>query len=301
MAGAAIAYAVKDKVGSTGVAAVMAATLIPDADMVLEPFGSEVYLQYHRVVLNSLPAVLLLSTVVACAAWWFGRYKNFPALWGLSFSAMALHAMMDMTNSYGGKPMWPFVNKWSALDIVFIVDVWIVLIFAAGIFLMWRYKRRGLVLAGCFLILFTYWGVRGFMHHRALALFKVQYPEAMSIGAFPAPVIPAKWRMVAETRDAYWCGWYNIVTGNWESVEMFPRTPADRVLLAAREARVAKIFLEFARYPYVSYIQNGDGWTVSMQDLRFSGLGGGRGFIVTVKVRPDGTADDGSFSFRKGR
>lgn len=299
VAGAAIAMAVKDRVGKAGVAAVMAATLAPDADLVVQVFSPELYLKYHRVVLNSLPVALALSTVIAAAAWLYGRYKNFAALWGLSSGAMMLHVAMDYTNSYGAKPLWPFVNKWSALDLVFIIDPWVTGIFALGILAMKYYGKKTLVLAACLALLFSYWGMREFAHQRAMALFKLQYPDAISIGAFPAPVNPFKWRMVAQTCDAYWTGWYNIVDGEWDAVEIHPRPKPEKVIMAAREAPFVKTFLEFARYPWFSYLPNDDSWTVSIQDLRFSGFGGGRGFVTTVKVNPDGTTDGGKFSFRK--
>lgn len=297
VAGAAIATAARDRVGTAGAAAILAASVAQDADFFLRFFGSGTYLQYHRVVLNSIPGAIAISVVCALAGWWFSGRKNLLALFGLCLGAAGLHSLMDLTNSYGAVPLWPYDESWRAMDIVFIIDPWVTLLLVAAIVAMKKYGRRSLVLAVCLVLLVSYWGMRGYMHHNAVGICKLRYPDAVKVGAFPSPVNPFKWRMVAETEQEFWAGRYNLLTGNEETMQVYLKQRPDKVMYIAQKKTVTKMFMKFARFPYITYIQNGNGWTVTIQDLRFTGFGSGKRFLVRVKVFPDGTSDDGEFSF----
>jgi len=298
LTGALIGTAAKGRTGKAGLVCAVAASVVPDLDMPVRLLGSAVYLEYHRVVLNSLLVAPFMALAAAYGVKLYYRDSALRQLVPLALVCYGLHVFMDYTNSYGFVPFWPLSHKWHALDIVFILDPWITGTLVAGLVAMRFTPKRALVLAICMAVLVSYWGGRAFLHGWAGRSFKAQYPDAFSIGAFPAPVNPFRWRMVARTTDGYWAGWYNIADGEWDSLEAYPNVPYDKTIMKARQAPVARMFLKFARYPRVTYEKEGDVWLVRFRDLRFSFSDRHPGFVTTVEVRPDGTVSRGEFSFR---
>lgn len=298
LTGALIGSGFREKTGRAGFACALAASVVPDLDMPLRFFGAAAYLEYHRVVLNSLFVAPFVALAVSLAAWRFGAYKKFFPLFAIALVTVLLHSFMDLTNSYGAKPLWPLGDRWYALDIVFIVDPWITGTLIAGLAAMRLGGGRTAALALCMALLAGYWSGRAYLHERAVESFHRQYPEAVKMGAFPAPVNPFKWRMVARTRDAFWAGWYDLLDGEWEDLRLYPQEPENRYTREAKKDPVAKVFLRFARFPWISAERTDGGWVIRMQDLRFSFSGGRGGFVTTVPVLPDGSLGPGEFSFR---
>ncbi|HLB25445.1 MAG TPA: metal-dependent hydrolase [Nitrospirota bacterium] len=297
LAGAVIAGAVKKKTGWTGAAAALAGSFAPDMDMWLQFLGSGTYLKYHRVVANSLPGTLLMPPLLAWVVWRLGKYDNYKVIYVLVLLAYCLHVFMDYTNSYGIKFLWPFSDKWQALDMVFIVDPWITGLLALGLALM-AFKARPLPVAAlCFALIFSYWGLRACMHSAALAFFKKEYPAAVKVGAFPRPVSPFAWSMVAETPDGFETGLRDFVRGEWEGRASYPRPAGNEAVRRAKEAPNAKIFLDFARFPWTSYERLDGGWAVRFQDLRFMFRPGDRRFVAEVRISDDGRVLGDSFKF----
>ncbi len=298
LTGALIGSAVREKTGRAGFACALAASVAPDADMPLRFFGAAAFLEYHRVVLNSLLVIPLIALFVALAARRFGPYKKLLPLYAIALVTVLLHSFMDLTNSYGAKPLWPIDNKWYALDTVFIIDPWITGTLIAGLIVGRLRGRRTAALVICMALFAVYWSGRAYLHDRALESFRRQYPEAMKVGAFPAPVNPFKWRMVARTSNAFWAGWYDLLDGEWDGLSIYPQEPPNRYTREAKRDPVAKIFLRFARFPWITSEKTERGWVVRMQDLRFSFSAGRGGFVTTVPIRPDGSLGPGEFSFR---
>ena len=109
------------------------ASNFPDLDLFLgkllpDPLG---YLLHHRghthTALMALPQALLLAALL-WLCWPSARVllrASVPARWGLVVSivaGLALHLLMDFTNSYGIHPWHPFDGRWLYGDMVFIVE-----------------------------------------------------------------------------------------------------------------------------------------------------------------------------------
>ncbi|HEY3347656.1 MAG TPA: metal-dependent hydrolase [Nitrospirota bacterium] len=295
--GAVIAGPVKDKLGWAGAAAVLAGSLAPDADLWLYFLGSDTYLKYHRVAANSLVGMMLVPLLVA---WVVRKVSGFPdikPIYLLVLSAYLVHVFMDLTNSYGSKLLWPFSQKWQSLDIVFIVDPWISGLLLISLALMLLKVKPMPVAVVCFSLLICYWGLRYTAHERALGHFRAENIDAVRVGAFPAPIDPFKWRMVAEYPDRYILGWYEMRSQAWSGTETIPKPPEIEAVEEAMTARAAKIFLDFARFPVTSYAKKDGGWTVSFRDLRFSFRPGDDRFKASVDIDATGRITGSGFHF----
>lgn len=297
LAGGVIGYALKDRYGRTGLATVLAASLAPDADNVIRLFGTIPYLQWHRVLSNSLAGAAVLAVIVALLAKRFGRGVEFRTLLVLSFIGVGLHVFLDLTNSYGCKLLWPFSDRWYALDLVFIVDPWLTALLVLSLLVMRFGADKMGVLAGCFLLISAYWGMRYYERGRALDRFRAEKPEAAKIGAFPSALDPYSWHMVAEDEDWFHMGWYNLRTGRWFETETAAKEMENDGIKAALASDAGKVFTDFARFPYVSYDVLPNGWLVHIQDLRFSLHQGDRRFVLTVQVDKGGNVVSSEFNF----
>jgi inner membrane protein len=136
------------------------ASNFPDLDLFLtkllpDPLG---YLLNHRghthTVLWALPqAVLLAALLWLC--WPAARSllrSSRPARLGLALSVgigLALHLLMDFTNSYGVHPWYPFDGRWLYGDMVFIIEplFWVAIGVPMALIMRWRWLRMAGLLA----------------------------------------------------------------------------------------------------------------------------------------------------------
>lgn len=113
---------------------------LPDLDLLLSPLsdGKLGYLLHHRGHTHTLAALPFEAAVLMGGLWLWTRWR--PSLWtsrdwwGLSALAALgglLHLGLDYLNSYGVHVFWPFDDRWSFGDSVFVVEPWLWLLLAA--------------------------------------------------------------------------------------------------------------------------------------------------------------------------
>jgi len=302
LAGTAMGYAAAPRYGKAGAAAIVAASAAPDLDNVLNAFGNVTYLEYHRVISNSLPGMVVLSLFCALVARRFWKDGgSLRTLWALAFVSVFVHVSFDLMNSYGAKPFWPLQDGWYALDSVFIVDPWITGPIILAVVLMAKGRNRAMVFLALVEFLALYVGARIALHGVAVERVSAGNPDAVSVGAFPSPLNPFKWRVVVEREERYTAGWYDVLDGSLSGVETLVKPEETAPIRAAREARAARVFLDFARFPLARVEEVPGGWNVSFTDLRFSFNPGDRRFVASVRVNEDMTHGPGEFRFGSDR
>lgn len=136
------------------------ASNFPDLDLFLtkllpDPLG---YLLNHRghthTVLWALPQALLLAALL-WLCWPSARAllrTSRTARLGLALSVgigLALHLLMDFTNSYGVHPWYPFDGRWLYGDMVFIIEplFWVAIGVPMALIMRWRWLRMAGLLA----------------------------------------------------------------------------------------------------------------------------------------------------------
>src|SRR5580704_4605075 len=106
---------------------------IPDIDVVTIVRGPLYYFEQHRGITHSIaaaPVMALLCVLVTCA---IGRtMRGWVAAWGLAMIGVASHLLLDWTNVYGIRLLFPFSSQWFHLDLINLFDllVWVVLLLA---------------------------------------------------------------------------------------------------------------------------------------------------------------------------
>lgn len=301
---------------------------LPDADIVTALDGGVNYLKNHRGITHSLLGLTVLAVILALAMYALGRMvsprKNSPPLslkwlFIVCWIATACHVLMDFTNAYGIRPFLPFSGRWVAWDIMPIVGPYLLVILILGLGLpavlklvteevgagnrVSRTGRTGAIVALCAML--ALWGLRDFAHRRTLGMLNAHtYGEqtAVRLGAFPSPLSPFEWTGVAETDSSFYLLNADALASDVEtsSAQMFRKPPASPELTAAQNAPAAKVFLNFARFPWAMVNATEEGFEVYIRDLRFaSPRSSAWGFVLEIDLDRSLRVQHESFSFRR--
>jgi inner membrane protein len=299
---------------------------LPDIDSISRFDSSATYLKYHRGITHSFPGVIVLGAALAAVVYFLGRRarpkKTGPAVdarWLLVCCLLATtsHLLLDFTNSYGVRPFLPFSGRWYAWDVMFIVDPVLLTLLAVGLGLPWLFRlvseevgarkpsyQRGAIFALCWLVLL--WGLRDFAHRRVLNMLDSHtylQENPRRVGAFPTPANPFAWTGVVETDSAFHVLPANALEDDVDATRtrVFRKAEATPPLEAALKTRTARIFLDFARFPWNSVEETEKGYDVTLRDLRFiSSAISRRGFLVDVHLDKQLRVRSESFSFFGG-
>jgi inner membrane protein len=246
----------------------MLAANAPDIDILAASRGWLNYIQYHRHLTHSLLAmpvmailpVLLVRGVSRKPVRWIGAF-------GAALLAVASHLLLDYTNVYGIRLLWPFSSQWLRLDLTGVVDLWIwaaLLLCFIGPWLSHlvgseisssrarprNYGRGFAILALLFLLFYN--GGRAVLHARAVAtldsrLYRGETPSR--VVAIPG-LNPLVWRGLVETREFYDMADVDL-TGTFDPTRgmIFYKPAPDPALQSARQTAVFQQFLTFVQFP----------------------------------------------------
>jgi len=298
--------------------ALIVAANVPDLDVLAAPTGIR-YLLVHRGLTHSL---LFLPVWVALIAWglraaarrWPGkarllqmgaaagedngfnqaraatavpRVPSWRVALLLALAGVGSHLLLDLTNTYGIRLLWPLSHRWFAWDIENIFDPWIWVGLLGFLLLpmvlglvgrevgVRRPSRYRLSATLALLLLVAWWGVRGFYHRRALdyldgRLIEQQVPQA--IAALPYVGDPFRWHSVGELSDRYVLATVDAAAERRDDAmpqqTLFKPEPTPALRLAESTA-TGRICLDFARFPWASVRESATGTTVAIADLRF--------------------------------
>ncbi len=225
--------------------------------------------------------------------------------------AVLLHLLMDFPTAYGTRLLSPFDWHWFSADLMPIVDIYLLVVLAATLIVGMRTpdaRRRNAAIALAFMA--ANYGVRGVLHHQALAAapgwlgperpplcdaraaasridtwprdWRVTPPPGtpgrclVEIAAMPDFVSPFRWRVVARFSNAYSVQEVDLLhpaarpDTAWRTARRIPNQWPPEALAAA-SADVAQVFLGFARFPAVrTFSSPAQTTTVRWIDMRFS-------------------------------
>jgi inner membrane protein len=274
------------------------ASNLPDLDLVSALGGSTNYLEHHRGFSHSLLGAPLFALALALLLRATLRGSRLPGLLLSSAVGIAGHVSMDLWTSYGTRVLAPFDGRWLTWDLVFIVDPWILLLLLASVLLL-RHSPQGSRVASTGLgLIVAYVGARAVLHQQALDQGRSQLSgrEIRRIAALPSPVDPFRWRVLADTGDAYWTGNVSL-RGRSAPLQRREKQREDEAVARAREkSEVASVFLDFSTFPWLEVERTDEGTEVIWRDLRFE-RPGRAAFEARVLVGRDGAIRSQRFRF----
>ncbi len=303
-----------ERTGRGTTAALLIASNAPDIDVIASAGGAIDYLHWHRGPTHGVLGIVGLGVATAALVY-AGRAvldrrrprehprpdATFLQLVLVSMLGVFLHLLMDFPTSYGSRTLSPFDWHWYALDLMPIVDIYLLMVFATTLAFGWRSpeaRRRNAAIALVFMA--GNYGLRAVTHHEALAqapaLFGSSLPgpcdarEAHAgpidwwprgwsetppdgssrrcladLAAIPDFLSPFRWRVIARLSNSY-----EVVDVDL----LHPRPPEASRRLARRvpdvwtpeavtaaSGELARIFLGFSRFPAVRTSRQPDGTT----------------------------------------
>jgi len=215
--------------------------------------------------------------------------------WGLLYLFACLagysHLLLDFTNSYGVRPLWPWWPQWYAWDIVFILEPVLLAVLIGGLTLPALFAlvnqeigarekaprgRTGAATALGLMVLL--WGVRDYEHRRAVnAIEALEYlgKAPVRASAFPRMVNPFRWNGVADVGDSYVAMEVDSLTPAVDPggrATVYPKPESTPAANTAGNTRLGRAYLGWARYPLVETEKldgASPGFLVRFSDLRF--------------------------------
>jgi inner membrane protein len=296
--------------GKWGTIAAVAAAVFPDIDVFLGVFGTDVSLKYHRSLTNSVFLIIPFSLLFA---WLFVKISKIRKFWSFFLIwvlVICVHDFMDLATSYGTMILSPFSDHRFQLDLLFIVDLYLVAALLIPLIASYVWKRRALALVRISVVLATlYYCFCAYNHSRALSLadgfVKEHELTPIATASLPQPLSPFNWGNYVLTDDAIYQGFVNLIATEdrnpgkegsslssflaryqpigaiqYQRIQRFDESPW---VARALELEGVKTFFWFARFPVVRDRGLIDGKRrVEFYDLRFGSINQRRPFVFAV-------------------
>jgi inner membrane protein len=193
------------------------ATNVPDLDIVLAPFSSQLYLLHHRGETHSL---LMLPFWALLLSWLFGKFFRHPGGWRPFYMLVALslliHILLDWITGYGTQLLAPISDHRFALGFTFIIDPVLAGLFLLGAALPALLKssrlpgllhsgRPSAIAASVLAVAWISWEAVMQQQAREIGRAYAQshgWPEA-SVTAEARPIAPWNWTVIVKEGERY--------------------------------------------------------------------------------------------------
>jgi len=283
--------------------------LAADLDWLSVLGGPTAFLREHRTVMHSVVGTAAIAVATAVVFWLLGRsHPTLPVRLPRAFLACACgagaHLLLDLTNPYGVKLLWPFRAQWYAWDLAAYLDPWILIFFLLGLLIPELFRlvseeigappkrrgaQRGAIVA--LAVVALYLGGRWVLHDRAMEMLRSRLYRGQNplvVGAFPESASPLNWAGVVETDNALLQVEVPLGPGVFdpESARTYFKPEPSAVLDATRSSAAAREFLAFARFPRASVAKTPEGYRVELSDLRFAAARDHRGLTAVIELNP---------------
>ena len=285
-----------------GNATLMIAANLPDIDVMV--FATDTpSVAFRRGWTHGILAQALLPLVLTGLIWLAARVRPAPSevegpgrgnaplhlgwVLALSYIGVYSHVLLDLLNNYGVRLLAPVNWRWFYGDAVFILDPWLWLILAGGI---WFARRRSSAAPArkALLIALLYIGAMVVTARLArdivIDAWRAEHGrtvERLMVG--PLPITPLKRAVIVDAGDHYDSGtfdwWPMRVTFDPVTV---PKNDDRPEVALARQAPNVRAFLVWSRFPFWTLEPAPDGTRVTVADMRF--MAGGARFSASTVV-----------------
>lgn len=277
----------------------MAAAMWPDLDFIFLADRLD-YLRNHRGWSHSFVYLPLFALALALVGKLVFRRAPLATLWLFAAAGISSHILFDWITSFGTMFWTPLSRTRYSLDWVFILDPIFTGTVLAGLLASVVFRTRGrAVSAVCAGLLTGYLAFCGFLHHRALAIWKkIDRPAAgAAVAVLPQFLSPFRWLGVSEHPGELHASFFDIgpfakglphprPPTRWGElfrslsdfyppperavIQRFPKPPNSPHLEAAESLPDVRTYLAFARFPLATVAPQPAGSTeITWEDLRF--------------------------------
>lgn len=221
------------KIGNKG--AILGAIIasIPDLDVALLPFYSDIErISVHRgfshSILFSLLGAFLIAFILSKLKW--TKQITYLRLWLFSWLALVTHILLDAFTSYGTQLLLPFSNYRVSFDSINIVDPVYTIHLLLGVLLsIWFFRKKpnrsiytkvGLIISSFYLL--STLCIKHSVNQKfntQLATENITYTDLLTV---PVKIGSVNWYGVAKTKNSLFIGKYNNLTQEKIAFTEFP-------------------------------------------------------------------------------
>jgi len=248
----------------------VAGSVLPDLDAVSRLLGKRAYLRSHQTWSHALPVQVLISAVTGLLARACG-IDGFLLGLGL-FAGLAIHTLLDFSNTLGVTLLAPFSRRRFCLEWVFFIDAVVLLLtLIAGGLTIWSFWSNGEVsprfAIAYFGALAVYVAAKAILRTRAGALA----PDAISL--IPSGLIPWRFLGVMEGGGRVQMFQLNAITGHRQTLSEQDVLDDDHVTILEHVPEFVLMRQLSPAYHVVSASGTDAGELILCRDLRTRNFG----------------------------
>lgn len=268
-----------------GTATLVIGANLPDVDVLAYFWGSETALWFRRGLTHGVLALAVLPFILTGLILFWDqaiRRRRADARAGpprpgtvllLAALAVATHPLLDFLNVYGMRWLAPFSQTWFYADALFIVDPWVWMILAAGLWLSRQSERWPAVALALATLYAGSMGLSGMVARaqvRQAVAEQGRTAERMMVA--PLAVTPFERWVVVQDNAGYLVGLFRWLPRASVDLQELPlgANEAEPSVAAAIRQPAARRFLSWARFPYFDVEQRPGGHVVFIGDARYT-------------------------------
>lgn len=221
------------KIGNKGAVLGGIIATIPDLDVVLLPFYSNIEkISVHRglshSILFSFIGAFLIALILSKIKW--TRQVSYLRLWIFSWLTLFTHILLDAFTTYGTQLFLPFSNYRVSFDSINIVDPFYTMPLLIGLTLsltLYRNRKNSVLFSKIGLLISTLYlattiGIKSYVTQKFDTQLKAQNISYKKLLTVPVKIGSVYWYGVAKTNNSLFIGKYNNQTQNQISFTEFP-------------------------------------------------------------------------------
>ncbi|MBA2876514.1 metal-dependent hydrolase [Thermaerobacillus caldiproteolyticus] len=263
----------------------LAGSQAPDLDTILKLKNNATYIQNHRGITHSIPAVWLWSLLITGIIFYFYPEVSMFRLWLWTFIAVAFHVFVDLFNAYGTQALRPFTKKWIAFGMINTFDPIIFSLHLVGIGTMFLGAHPGYTFLTIYIVLAGYYVVRFRQQAYIKQAIHKKIPEVEHIITVPTFRF-REWHLAITAKDYFYVG--RAKNGRIHLLDKFEKCPIPNnpVIEAAKKDENLSAFLSFSPVYRWEVHEYSDHYEVRFTDLRYRSKGY-YPFIAVVQLDRD--------------
>lgn len=285
MIGSAVAALVPDGTHPAVVWGILIGAEIPDADFVVRIWrGPVLYLRSHRGPTHGVISLAAAAALIATVLRLIWPDVGFGTLFLWTMLGCLSHTGFDIGNDYGTQAFWPLSRRWLAMDLIPIVDLYLLGAVAAGWAVngLWPGHRHA-IFAVVWGLIAIYVAARWWLRRQAWNLVKQHFDLSQPCGEFapcgdrwaqerlsihPSLLSLSAWRYVLQMPGEYLVGRVWVFDRRVGMPER-ARNEYDRIVKASHKSETISIFRSWARRPRVQVENRGGLYHVVWSDMRY--------------------------------
>ena len=242
--------------------------VIPDADIILQVKGHYSYLKNHRGPSHSIPLLLAYSAAITMTLWMVFSNILLTKVFVYAMIGCFSHILLDITNSYGAKILWPFYNKKITADLLLIYDPMLIILSTIVLVPALRvYINPTFII----LMFISYLLFRYTIKLKAAQLIQEYLSDKFNIKSMrvlPSMIGFIRWHFIAMNDKEKIIGDINLFPKRFRIINRLTNIDQDLLDIAIKTP-LADFFSEFTPVFHVTCDKSDEGYTFDFIDLRY--------------------------------